>query len=474
MLTDPEQIASLGHADRLAILGELVDEARTGSQVAERLGLPVQRTHYHLGRLVKDGLVVEVGLADKRFKQERFYRAAARHHLVYPAHGATDEATSRAVLEAFERVFDVWRRRELLDIDLAAVARRVVDDVLRVRPGDRVLVMGPPQVREIQDAIFLAVEMRGGRPSLRTWSREYIYSRLDLMKDEATRSLPFVSDADTDDLAGFVFVTSTQPAGPEPNERQRDNLPRLLEALTTWQRRLRTLGVRQVELSVPVRGDVEDGELSVEEALATFWRALSTDSDVLSARVDALLARIDGREDLALIDDVGGRLDLRVDAARPHLNIGRLSDADLAKGHAFEEFPPGSLTLLAVPGKASGELTFPYVSVGGRRVRDVTVRVHEGRIANIEAPEHAEFLRERIARAVGDADSVAEVRLGVNPAGDALTGKASLDAVLDGTVTLAFGSNETLGGSQSATLDLRLPSRSLEVRAGDDVVAARP
>ena len=35
-----------------------------------------------------------------------------------------------------------------------------------------------------------------------------------------------------------------------------------------------------------------------------------------------------------------------------------------------------------------------------------------------------------IARAVGDADSVAEVRLGVNPAGDALTGKASLDADL--------------------------------------------
>ena len=57
--------------------------------------------------------------------------------------------------------------------------------------------------------------------------------------------------------------------------------------------------------------------------------------------------------------------------------------------------------------------------------------------------------------------------MGVNPAGDRRCGKASLDGVLAGTVTLAFGSNEILGGTRSATLDLRFPSRELTLATAD-------
>lgn len=473
VLADPQQIAALGHADRLAILGELVAEPRTGSQVAERLSLPVQRTHYHLKRLVELGLVIEVGLADRRFKQERFYRASARHHLVYPAHVSSDARTSRAVIDAFERVFDTWRRREMLDIDLSEVARRVVIDTLRVQPGERVLVLGPGQVREIAEAIFLEVELSRGRPSLRPWSRDYIVARLARMSDEAVRGLPFVPPEDTDELACVVMVTSTQPAGTQPDATQRENLPFLLEALTAWQRTIRERGVRQVELSVPVRGDVEHGDVTVEEALTMFWRSLAAAPDELATRVDALLERLGGNGALELADANGNTLEIAVDLARPHRNIGRLTDADIASGHVFEEFPPGSLVLLPVPGAARGRLSFAYVALAGVHVRDVTLVLDAGRIVSVEAPEHADIVRERLNAAVGDADALADVRIGVNPAGDALTGKASLDAVLDGTVTLAFGSNEMLGGTQSATLDLRFPSRAIEVRAGGDVVVPR-
>ncbi|WP_419186076.1 helix-turn-helix domain-containing protein [Rohdeia mirabilis] len=474
VLTTPEQIASLAHADRLAILGELVDAARTGSQVAERLGLPVPRAHYHLARLVKDGLVVEVGLESKRFVQERFYRAVARHHLVYPHHAGVDQETGNAVVRAFEEVFGAWRRRAMLDIDLGAIARRIAVDALRVRAGERVLIFGPPQVQKIADMLFVEIEALGGRPTLRPWSREYIFARLERMDDPRVRELPFMPDDETDALAGVVIVTSTQPSGAEPTPEQRKNLPHLLSAHTTWLRRLRELGVRQVELSVPVRGDVDKGELSVDEALALFWRALAAEPDLLERRVDAIVESLGSAQEIELRDSRGGQLRFAFDDRLLHRSIGRLSDEDLERGHVSEGFPAGSLLLVPLPGTANGSLHLAYTSFAGVHVRDVELRLEHGRIVGVEAPERAEFIRERLASAVGDASALAHVRFGVNPAGHALTGKASLDSILEGAVTLGFGSNESIGGSQSATLDLRFPSRDIEVRAGGAVLVPRP
>jgi leucyl aminopeptidase (aminopeptidase T) len=474
VLTTPEQIASLAHADRLAILGELVDEARTGSQVAERLGLPVPRAHYHLARLVKDGLVVEVGLESKRFAQERFYRAVARHHLVYPHHAGVDQETGNAVVRAFEEVFGAWRRRAMLDIDLGAIARRIVVDALRVQPGERVVIFGPPQVQEIADTLFAEIEALGGRPTVRPWSREYIFTRLQRMDDPQVRDLPFMPSDETDALAGIVIVTSTQPSGPPPTPEQQKNLPTFMAAHTAWLRRLRELGVRQVELSIPARGDVEKGDLGVDAALTLFWRALAADPDVLDRRVDTLVEQLGSATEIELLDARGGRLVFEFDDQLLQRSIGRLSDKDLERGHVSEGFPSGSLLLVPLPGTANGTLHLAYTSFAGVHVRDVELRLEQGRIVGVEAPEHAEFIRERLAGAVSDADALAHVRLGVNPAGHALTGKASLDSVLDGAVTLGFGSNESLGGTQTATLDLRFPSREIEVRAGGAVLVPRP
>ena len=74
LLEDSDQIRSLGHHDRLAILRILSEDARSGADVARELGLAANRVHYHLRILLEKGLIEEASRGRKRWKEERFFR----------------------------------------------------------------------------------------------------------------------------------------------------------------------------------------------------------------------------------------------------------------------------------------------------------------------------------------------------------------------------------------------------------------
>jgi leucyl aminopeptidase (aminopeptidase T)/DNA-binding transcriptional ArsR family regulator len=485
VLHTTDAIGCLANALRLGILRRLVEGPRTGSQVAEELGEPAQLVHYHLKRLLEHRLAREVAVPEdtKGRKSERYYRAVARHLFVDPALGCGDDATVRAVGAALEGAMDAWQRRHVFGVDLAAVAARVVGDCLDIQPGERVLLVAQPPVREIVEHLFVEVEARGGRPVVRPWSREYVYARLDRTPLERLASEPFAPLDELDSLDAVVLVSATQSAAAEPTPAQRERLPHLLRALGEWLRSVRERGVRYVELSVPARGDLVGGALPPSDAMGLYWRALAAPPAVLDAAAEALAAPVraaadaDGVAVLTLEDSHGGRLDVPVLAARPHWNVGRLTADDARAGRRAEELPPGSLAWLPAPGRAaSGALTAPRLALHGAVWRDLELVLADGRLVDVRG-EGAATLLSRLRAAGGDADRVAEVRAGVNAAaegrsfgGGVPTGKTSLDAVLAGAVTLALGSNEILGGVQRASLDLRFPARVWRLRVGEVVL----
>ncbi len=89
-----DEIGTLAHAGRLAVLRALSQGPKTGADVARELDQPANRVHYHLGKLLKLGLIVEVCKGRKRWKEERYFQATARHFIVDPRIGCRDEGTS--------------------------------------------------------------------------------------------------------------------------------------------------------------------------------------------------------------------------------------------------------------------------------------------------------------------------------------------------------------------------------------------
>ncbi len=468
-------IKTLAHKERLAMVSLLAREPLTGTMVAEHLGIAANLAHYHIKRLLACGLVRETGTGRKRWKDERYYIATARHFLVDPQLGCRDDEAAAAVLRSVDSAFLDWRRRQILNVDLAQVARRVVGDCLRIRPGETVLVMFGPLGLELGEAILVEVEAIGARARPKLWSRNTLLGTIDRHPPESLAALPFL-DPDTDrELDAVVFVSSTIPQGAPPSPAQREKLPLRLEAVSRWHQSLRERRVRYLEVGLPYRGELEAGRVTPEDAIDIFWRCIATDYEDLARRARRLRARIDDglgewigrRPVLTFTCERGTELALEVDLEHPLVSDGVVSDEDIARGQTFEELPAGFLAFLPVARGATGLLVGDYTFHGGVHFWNVRLELRDGRIVGLEAGNNTEALRQGLAAAVGDADLISGVQLGLNPAGRGPTGKPSLDGCLEGVVTFAFGNNELLGGDVRSTHNLVLPCGKLTARAGD-------
>jgi leucyl aminopeptidase (aminopeptidase T) len=468
-------IKTLADKGRMAMVSLLAREPLTGSMVAERLGMPANLAHYHIKRLLSCGLLREAEIGPRRRRDERYYIATARHFLVDPQLGCGEGEAAAAVLRSVDAAFLDWRRRQILNVDLAQVAARVVRDCLRIRSGETVLVMFGPLGLELGEAILVEVEAIGARARPKLWSRNTLLGTVDRHSSESLAHLPFL-DPDIDrELDAVVYVSSTIPQGAPPSPEQREKLPHRLEAVSRWHQSLRDRRVRYLEVGLPYRGELEAGGVTPEDAIDIFWHCIATDYEDLARRARCLRARIDeGFEEwighrpiLTFSCARGTELAIEIDIEHSLVCDGVVSDEDIMDGKTFDQLPAGYVAFLPVAQTANGLLLADYTFHRGIHFWDVRIELRNGRIVGLDAGNNADVLRQSLAAAVGDADLIAGVQIGLNPAGRGPTGKPSLDGCLEGVFTFAFGNNELMGGDVRSTFNLVLPCGKLTCRAGN-------
>lgn len=460
VLRNVEKISAIAHDQRLAILGILTRDRLTGSMIAERLGLPPNRVHYHLRRLVELDLVKEIDEGRKHRVTERYYTAAARHFIVDPGIGLRDPGMIAALDSSLESMLMEWRRRALLNIDVAAVARRIVRDAARVREGETVLVMYGRFGIELGEAVIVEVEAAGARPIVKPWSANWLLRTLDAFSPQELAERPFIPRDVADGLDAVIFISTSVPEGPSPTPAQRAKLPGVLEAVSRWHREVQSRGVRHVEFGVPFRSEFEHGKTSLEDGATIFWKAVMTDLDAVGQLGGRLQERIAADPEVTLHSSREAEMRLTLDVESIVVKDGVVSSADVAARRASEPIPAGALVAVPIPESVAGTFVADYVFAGGVHVASPRVTVRKGRIVAIETDdaESTRYLRELLKGASGDADLLANVSFGLNPAGRGPTGKAMLDYCLEGTVTLDFGNNELLGCEVRATLSLAFPN----------------
>ncbi len=83
VITEPVVAAAALEPTRVQVLAALA-EPGSASSVGAALGIPRQRVNYHLRALEEHGLVVQVGVRQRRGLQERLVQASATAYLVAP------------------------------------------------------------------------------------------------------------------------------------------------------------------------------------------------------------------------------------------------------------------------------------------------------------------------------------------------------------------------------------------------------
>jgi leucyl aminopeptidase (aminopeptidase T) len=472
LLAEPKEVAVLAHADRLRLLQELCTEELTGAELARRLGLPANRVHYHLNQLLAAGLIAQTGSGRKRWHEERLYSRTARHFVVDPSILGGTESAASALKQSFENTFLEWRREDLLNVDLSRIARHMVTRGIAARQGWNVLLMHGPQGFDLAEQLHVELAAIGARALTRTWSPVTMCAMLDRFSADELREQPFVQPDQDASLDAVIFLSATTGDRPTFSPQQLERLPALMEIVSRWQNSLKERKLPYLEFALPFRREfVLKGEgpikgASPEEAIEIFWRCIDTDHAVLKEKAERLRELLDPSGEVHLTCPLGTDLHMRVEPDTAFLLDGELSADDVSQGRVFEGLPAGTLNFFPVEGSAEGLYRADYTYQGGAHVEAVRLALKKGRISSIKALQNEAALNERMDSAVGDADLLSGLRIGLNPAGQGPTGKPVLDACLAGAVTLQFGNNELQGGKVRSTIDLILPACHLTLTSG--------
>lgn len=161
----PEQQRALASPVRLEIIGQFTTgEPMSVAELAERMGRPANAVHYHVGRLLRVGLLERAGERRSGVRREALYRPVAKRiELPAPTGGRGRAAVLRTMAAAFR----------MAERDLAAALE--AGDAVSEGPGRTVTALRlharltPSALAEINghiDALLGVLEREGARRDL--------------------------------------------------------------------------------------------------------------------------------------------------------------------------------------------------------------------------------------------------------------------------------------------------------------------
>lgn len=310
----------------------------------------------------------------------------------------------------------------MIQLELSAVAQRIVSQLSETTEDDDVLVLTDPRKVTVARSLANAVRSLGADASL-----------LVIPEAEAHGNEPPALAAEAMAAADIVFTATTH-------------------SITHTHARLNASegGTRVAVL----RGVTEDLMIN---------GGLNTDYEWLRETTANVRAVLDAASRAHVTGPAG--TDIRMDLAdRPAFSLdGFFHD------YGFSALPPGETPISPVEGSSEGTVVIDY-SMDNIGLLDQPIRLefNEGVVTAVEGGTGADSL-EKLVEGVENWGNLAEFAIGTNP--DArLVGNLAEDKKKLGTVHFAIGDNESLGGSVQC--DIHLDGLVLEptVSLDDEVV----
>ncbi len=335
--------------------------------------------------------------------------------------------------------------------DYDAVAELLVERG-RVREGDQVVISAHDESAPFADALTLACYRRGAVP-FTLFGREELAVRALHEIDPpnlARASTVAVAIYQNADVIYFIASQLKNPAlmagVPAPKIRAQ------MEAKVPIQRAVYDGRRRVVITDFPTRAQAAFYGVPFNEYHDAFWGAITVDYDALARRVDALAAFLAGGREVHITSPKGTDVRLRIDGRVIQTDKGTISLPGEPDADILLNIPTGEACLAPREDGAEGAAVFDFAFVGGARVSDLEVHFTQGRGRLVRAAEGFERARAYFAAGTGDPYVIAELGIGANPALTRPYGSILMDEKIAGTVHLALGNNETLGGTNASSI----------------------
>jgi leucyl aminopeptidase (aminopeptidase T) len=293
----------------------------------------------------------------------------------------------------------------VIDLELAGTARRVVEELTGVDPGEEVLVVVDPGTVEVGRALARAARAAGAEAVLSVMPRQVGHGE----EPPAT-------------VAAAMRAADAVLAA---NEHSLTHTDARREAAAAGTRAMILRGVTP--------------EMMVEGAMtADFGAVRETTGLVCDALAAAETVRVTAPAGTDLEASVAGRSAIPLD--------GFFHD------YGFANLPPGLSVCSPVEGTAEGRIVLDHAMDGvGGLSEPIDLRIEAGRATGIEGGGEADRLRDLLADATGDPYTLAELAVGTNPAARLTDNLAECKKRL-GVLDVALGDNTSIGGTTASSI----------------------
>jgi len=349
------------------------------------------------------------------------------------------------------------------DARVERYAELLLDTCLGVERGWQVIVWGTPWARPLLEELMKQLGERGAYPLLRltfgggsAYHRAWVrHAPLEVLSEPA----PIEAHAweHCDAWLGVQAPENTRDGADIPAERTNA----VNEAYDPVRSRL-----GQGRRPAPSRDEIpwvlcwyptpalaQDAGMTLPAFADFLYGSCLIDWKSMYERISRHAQLLDEAEEVRI---VGSETDLRLSVA------GRRAEVDAGTGN----MPGGEFFVCPVETSAEGTIAFTEFPAmrGGREIRGIRLRFSEGRVVDASADSEEDFLIETLDTDEG-ARRIGELGIGCNPGIDRYMRNVYFDEKMNGTIHLALGDGEFLGGANVSAIhwdivkDLRFGGR---------------
>jgi leucyl aminopeptidase (aminopeptidase T) len=337
--------------------------------------------------------------------------------------------------------------------DYDAIAESVVNQSLKIQPGESVLINGGPAEVDLMGALQVAVAKAGGQ-SLISLNIPHANKRTVMETPiehlSRTPTLPLMITRAVD---ATINVGSVQDPGlfaDVPEER----LKATRNAFTPLNDAFRVPTMRNVTLGqtggIPTEAYAKSRGADPGAMQSMFWQAVGVTPAKLAETGTKISAMLEPGTGVSVKTEAGTDLSFSIGSVPARINAGRTEDVIQASGAASVWLPAGEAYASVDLGSANGTLVVPSMTFRGKPIENLRMEFEDGRMVSMSAEGSEKMLKDYLDATDDQTKHLSLVDVGLNEMSQPLEGSDYYSWEMGGMVTLGIGNNVWTGGDNTA------------------------
>lgn len=343
------------------------------------------------------------------------------------------------------------------------IAQKIVRENLCVQPGEQVLMEVRSDAVPYAEQIAFEIFRVGGVATLMLHSDELRYREImeTPLEQLVLPQRPLLAAIEAADYVLTIGMFSAEP------DRFRNLPPERLQAFQARRKiRSQTIyrenGGKSLGTDYPTRYMAQAYNIPWSRFFEMYWRAMDVDYTELRERAAALAEILERTDEIHITTPRGTDLRLRRGDRAVFCDDGLL--------RKFGNLPAGEVYFAPIEESVEGRVVYDSAFYEGQRISLLELQFEGGIGTPIGAAEGFDIFMKQWEIATQDKNRIGEMGIGINSELHAPTGFLLTDEKIMGTVHLALGFNELMGGKNKSTMHWDMVMLQPTVTLGDMLI----